>query len=314
MEADRLLAASADLGREPMPWVGVAAAPDLGEPRLGELVDALRVHLADSDLGHRNQLQNKEFRLRAERASARPPTASRADALAMRSALQRTRLGLLRYVRERSSQLRTVLRDAASAVPAGGSPDFETLVKAEADRFLVELDEEITGAVQAATIELGLANRVASPIEPDRQEPPDVSRSPSSSRRLEGRLMTVLGVGFGLGIALASSRLLAGLAPGLSLAGLAAGSVAGLALVVWVVRVRGLLHDRALLDRWVTEVGATLRWHGEAMVAERLLVAESEWVRVRPRGPLERDSNRGREVGFRHPQWDHAVVTDQYEW
>ncbi|MDT5072510.1 MAG: hypothetical protein QOH82_1830 [Mycobacterium sp.] len=314
MEADRLLAASADLGREPLPWVGVAAAPDLGEPRLGELLDVLRVHLADPDLDRRNQLQNKEFRLRAERARARPPTVSRADALALRSALQRTRLGLLRYVRERSSQLRAVLRDAASAVPAGGSSAFEALVKVEADRFLAELDEEITGAVQAAAIELGLADRVGRPFEPARQDPPDVSRSPSSSRRLEGRLMTVLGVGFGLGIALGSSRLLAGLAPGLSLAGLAAGSVAGLALVVWVVRVRGLLHDRALLDRWVTEVGATLRWHGEAMVADRLLVAESEWVRVRPRGPLERDSNRGREVGFRHPQWDHAVVTDQYEW
>jgi hypothetical protein len=294
--------------------VGVAAAPDLGEPRLGELLDVLRVHLADPDLDRRNQLQNKEFRLRAERARARPPTVSRADALALRSALQRTRLGLLRYVRERSSQLRAVLRDAASAVPAAGSSDFEALVQVEADRFLVELDEEITGAVHAAAIELGLADHVGRPFEPARQDPPDVSRSPSSSRRLEGRLMTVLGVGFGLGIALASSRLLAGLAPGLSLAGLAAGSVAGLALVVWVVRVRGLLHDRALLDRWVTEVGATLRWHGEAMVAERLLVAESEWVRVRPRGPLERDSNRGREVGFRHPQWDHAVVTDQYEW
>jgi hypothetical protein len=199
-------------------------------------------------------------------------------------------------------------------VPAGGSSAFEALVKAEADRFLVELDEEVTGAVQAAAIELGLADHVGSPLDVGRQDPPDVRRSPSSSRRLEGRLMTVLGVGFGLGIALASSRLLAGLAPGLSLAGLAAGSVAGLALVVWVVRVRGLLHDRALLDRWVTEVGATLRWHGEAMVAERLLVAESEWVRVRPRGPSEWEPHQGRELDVRLPAVAHTDVTDQYEW
>jgi hypothetical protein len=126
--------------------------------------------------------------------------------------------------------------------------------------------------------------------------------------------MTVLGAGFGLGIALASSRMLAGLAPGLSFAGLAAGSVAGFALVVWVVRVRGLLHDRALLDRWVTEVGATLRWHGEALVAERLLEAESEWMRVRPRGPCERDSHQGPGFGFRRPAAAQADVTDQYEW
>ena len=87
----------------------------------------------------------------------------------------------------------------------------------------------------------------------------------------------MLGVGFGLGIALATSRLLSGLAPGLSFVALVAGAGAGAVLVAWVVRARGLLHDRALLDRWVTEVAATLRWHGEAMLAERLLDVESGW-------------------------------------
>ena len=122
--------------------------------------------------------------------------------------------------------------------------------------------------------------------------------------------MTVLGVGFGLGIALASSRLLAGLAPGLAVAGMAAGAVAGLALVVWVVRVRGLLHDRALLDRWVTEVASTLRWHGEATVAERLLFAESEWAKARlpesSRRPPDSASVDAKKIG--------RDVTEQYEW
>lgn len=114
--------------------------------------------------------------------------------------------------------------------------------------------------------------------------------------------MAVLGVGFGLGIALASSRLLAGVAPGLSVAGLTAGAAVGLAMMAWVVRARGLLHDRALLDRWVTEVGAALRWHGEAVVAERLLAAESAWAKARPT------------PGSVDPKWTREDITDQYEW
>jgi hypothetical protein len=37
---------------------------------------------------------------------------------------------------------------------------------------------------------------------------------------------------------------------------------------------RALLQERALFDRWVTEVVTTLRWHGEELVASRLLAAE----------------------------------------
>ena len=311
MEADRMLVAAGDTRRDSMPWVGVAAAPDLGEPCLGELVAVLRERLADPGLNRRNQWRSNEFRLQSERARARSATASRADALASRIVAQRTRLELLRCVRDRCSELRAELRDVAAAVPVGGSSDFEALVKAEAERAMVELDEDIASAVGAAATELGLDDHVGNALESGRrQDHPVVSRSPSSSRRLEGRLMTVLGVGFGLGIALASSRLLAGLAPSLSVAGLAAGAVAGLALVVWVVRVRGLLHDRALLDRWVTEVAANVRWHGEATVAERLLLAESQWAKARPREPSRRAPDSAsvdaKKIG--------RDVTDQYEW
>ncbi|MDT5176493.1 MAG: hypothetical protein QOJ95_691 [Mycobacterium sp.] len=279
MEADRTFAAR-DVRRGSMPWVGVAAAPDLGEPRVAELVDLLREGLADPELSHRNMLLRK---------MVRPATVvSRVDPVALRSALALVRLGLLRSVRDRCAELRTELRGAASAVPVGGSAAFEASVTSEAQQFLVALDREVTRAIGGVAAELGLDGRVQGQRAPVRL---DVSRPPSSSRRLEGRLMTVLGVGFGLGIALASSRLLAGVAPGLSAVGMAVGAVAGSALVLWVVRVRGLLHDRALLDRWVTEVGASLRWHGEAMVAERLLEAETEWLargRRRPRDEARR--------------------------
>ena len=93
--------------------------------------------------------------------------------------------------------------------------------------------------------------------------------------------MAVLGMGVALGIAVAVSRLLAGLLPGSPHLGPVAGFVVGLAMVVWVVRTRRLLHDRAVLDGWVTEVAAALRWHAESVVAERVLAAEVEWMRRR---------------------------------
>ena len=88
--------------------------------------------------------------------------------------------------------------------------------------------------------------------------------------------MMVLGAGFGLGVALAVSRLFADVAPGLTIAGLVAGGLVGLLLTVWVVGIRGVLHDRAVLDRWVTEVTTSLRSTVEELVATRVLAAEAE--------------------------------------
>lgn len=307
MAANRTLVAAWHGRLASMPWLGTAAAPDLGVARIDELVALLRKRLADPDLEHRNQLCANEFRMESQLARRPPVAAPRADAVMVRHVLQRTRLGLLRFTRDRCSELRAELRDAASAVGVGGSTAFERQVRAEAERFHVEVGDEIGRAVSAAWTEVAIASR-SEPIH--RQDPPEVDRAPSSSRRLEGRLMAVLGVGFGLGIALALSRLLAGLAPGLSAAGSAAGAAAGLALVVWVVRARQLLHDRALLDRWVVEVSSTLRWHGEAMVAERLLVAESEWVAARRRSA----SSPAQETAAVDPKWIREDVTEQYEW
>jgi hypothetical protein len=306
MAANRTLVAAWHTRLASMPWLGVAAAPDLGEARIDDLAAVLRERLADPDLVHRNHLRANESQKRSQPART-PPADSRADALVVRHVLQRTRLGLLRLTRDRCSELRAELRDAASAVGVGGSTGFETHVKAEAERFHVEVVDEIGRAVAAAATEVAITPR----SEPGpRQDPPDVDHAPASSRRLEGRLMAVLGVGFGLGIALALSRLLAGLAPGLSAAGSAAGAAAGLALVVWVVRARRLLHDRALLDRWVVEVCSTLRWHGEAMVAERLLAAESEWVAARRRS----GSSPAQEAAAVDPKMLRGDVTEQYEW
>ena len=100
----------------------------------------------------------------------------------------------------------------------------------------------------------------------------------------------ILGAGFGLGVALAVTRLFAGLAPGLTVAGLVVGGLVGLLLTVWVVGIRGLLHDRAVLDRWVTDVTTTLRSAMEERVATRVLAAETALTSAlgRPRGGRER--------------------------
>ncbi len=44
-------------------WVGAAAAPDLGEPRMDELVGVLRQRLSDPDAKRRNRLRAWEARL-----------------------------------------------------------------------------------------------------------------------------------------------------------------------------------------------------------------------------------------------------------
>jgi xanthosine utilization system XapX-like protein len=87
--------------------------------------------------------------------------------------------------------------------------------------------------------------------------------------------MMILGAGFGVGVALAVTRLFAGLPPSLTVAGLAAGGLVGLLLTVWVVGIRWLLHDRAVLDRWVSDVTATLRSAVEERVATRVSAAET---------------------------------------
>jgi predicted lipid-binding transport protein (Tim44 family) len=116
---------------------------------------------------------------------------------------------------------------------------------------------------------------LSAPAPPPPPSRPEVSQPPLKSRRLETQLMTILGAGFGLGVALAVTRLFAGLAPGLTIAGLVAGGLMGLLLTLWVVGIRALLHDRAVLDRWVTDVTAALRSAVEERVATRVLAAET---------------------------------------
>jgi hypothetical protein len=57
LAADRALLADRAPHYRHMPWVGVAAAPDLGDPTIDELVGLLRQRLADSNVQRRNRLR-----------------------------------------------------------------------------------------------------------------------------------------------------------------------------------------------------------------------------------------------------------------
>jgi hypothetical protein len=143
---------------------------------------------------------------------------------------------------------------------------------------------EVVGEVyEGTTTQLDdLARELDVPMElpPVEQLPTvDVAPPPLKSRRQETWLMMLLGVGFGVGVALTLSRLVAGVArrlnPAVEIAGAVACVAVGLAVTFLVVNLRALLHDRALLDRWVGDLTSSLRLAVEELVATRVLAAES---------------------------------------
>ncbi len=289
------LAARAPRYRD-VPWVGVAAAPDLGEQNVDELVELLRSRLGDADLKRRNRLRAWESRLQAviarhdkdgagadrqarvtalrERREAvlRERRVSKSErTIALRSQIQQARVQLAYFARNRCTSVRSELQEDASSMTRRGLPEFETYVGTRVSDVVGEVEAGVTRHLCDMATELGLTP----PETPPPAAPPTFAPPPLKSRRLETQLMMVLGAGFGLGVALGVSRLFAGLAPGLTIAGLVAGGLVGLLITVWVVSTRGLLNDRAMLDRWVGVVIGLLQGSVEERVATRVLDAEA---------------------------------------
>ncbi len=278
-------------------WVGAAAAPDLGEPRLDELVDLLRQRLADPDVTRRNRLRAWETRLhgiiagclaggdgadRMARVNAlhnkrddilrRRRLAKSERGIALRSRLKQAHVQLSHLARNRATSARGELAEDAAQVTRRGIGAFEPQVRTRMRDVIEDVDEGITAALADVASDLDLpAPPAAGPPPPL----PEIVGPPLKSRRQETQLMMILGAGFGLGVALVVTRLFAGLAPGLTAAGLVVGGAVGLAVTVWVVGIRGLLHDRGVLDRWVSDVVNVVRSALEERVATRVLVAET---------------------------------------
>ncbi|OMB99748.1 hypothetical protein A5733_05815 [Mycobacterium sp. NS-7484] len=295
-DADAAILAERDAHYRNMPWVGVAAAPDLGEPQLDDLVDLLTEQLADPDVTRRNRLRAWETRLEAvigryEADASGADRQARVDVLrerraeltrmrrltrtersiALRSQLQQARVQLGYFARNRCNSVRTELQEDVAGIGRRRIATFDEYARRRAEEVVGEVDEGVTTHLHALAGELDLPT----PPRAAAASAPALPAPPLKSRTAETRLMLVLGAGFGLGVAVAVSRLLAGAAPRLAVAGLVVGAVVGLLLAIWVVATRGLLHDRAVLDRWVTEITTTLRSTVEELVATRVLAAET---------------------------------------
>lgn len=280
-----------------VPWVGTAAAPERGEPRVDDLVAAVERVLADPDIGRRNRLRAWESRLhtvacRYEREADGAGRRSRVDALrerraallrqrrlsksertiALRSQAQQARAQLSYFARNRCTSVRSELQEDLGSLSRRKLPEFEPYARDRVEQVITEVDDGITEHLTDVAQVLDLA--VDPPAAPELPQV-DIGAPPLKSRRLETRLMMLLGAGFGAGVALTLSRLLADLTPGLTAAGLVACVAIGLAVTVWVVGTRGLLADRAVLDRWVGEATGTVRAAAEHLVATRVLAAES---------------------------------------
>jgi hypothetical protein len=280
-----------------VPWVGVAALPDCGEPQVDDLVAAVREQLADTDLTRRNRLRAWESRLQAvadryDRDADGAGRRARVEALreqrsailrqrrlsksertiALRSQTQQARVQLSYFARNRCASVRSELQEDAASLSRSKLPEFEAYARDRIGEVVAEVDEGTSAHLTEVGQSLGLA---ADPPAPAALPTVEIPAPQLKSRRLETRLMMLVGAGFGLGVALTLSRLLADLAPGLTAAGAVACAAVGLALTVWVVGTRGLLRDRALLDRWAGEATALLRSALEQLVATRVLGAES---------------------------------------
>ncbi|KMO69500.1 hypothetical protein [Mycolicibacterium obuense] len=236
---------AANEARWPSPtWVAAAAAPRLGVPRIDDVAAALAQQLSDP--------------LSVRRAAARAREAERAAYARRRVQLQQLRLELTSTVRHRCFAARAEL--LARVATMRHSAQVEDLVRSRCQQIRADIEAELDAQVTA---------RAPLPVLPDSPPPPF-----PSGRRLETQLMVVLGLGFGVGAAVVVARLIATLTTGPGWAS-AAGGVVGVALTAWVVRARGLLHDRARWERWTADVLAALRIELEEAVASRMLTVSA---------------------------------------
>lgn len=296
LSADRAALAEHDPRYRDVAWVGVAAAPELGESTLDELVDALRRGLGDAELTRRNRLRAWQTRLRgavrrhdedaagvgreARMAALREQRAeitrrgrlSKSErTVALSSQIQQARVQLTDFARNRCTSVRGELQEDASAMTRRRLPSFEAYVRKRVDEVVAEVNDGISNHLNDLATELGLTPPDRAPAPKN----PPVSPPPLKSRRLRTRWTMLLGAVLGVGLAAALSRLFANVGPAYTAAGLAAGALVGIGVAVWVVGIRGLLQDRAVLDRWVGEIIDELRAILERHVAERVLSAEA---------------------------------------
>lgn len=319
-----------------MAWVGAAAAPVRGEPRVDELVAELTKQLGDSDLQRRNRLRSWEFQLRTDadrvdrdaRAEGRRARVallqeqrdevvrqrrmSKSErSISLRSRISQARVQLSYFARKRCASVRGELCEDAATMTRRRLPEFEAYVRDRMADVVTEVDQGVSEHLADVAQELGLAADVSSATGTVPPAPQiEIGEPALKSRRLETQLMTLLGAGFGIGVALTLSRLFAHLAPGLAAVGAVVCVAVGVAVTAWVVRIRGLLRDRAVLDRWVGEATGALRSAVQERVALRVVAAESALTaELAERNETEAARAADRIAGLDRELREHAAAT-----
>lgn len=290
-------------------WVGAAAMPGRGEPRVDNLIAAVREQLGRADVTRRNRLRAWESRLQTvadrydrdadsagRRARVEALRAQRSSVLrerrltksertiALRSQTQQARVQLSYFARNRCASVRSELQEDAASLTRHELREFETYACRRIEEVVAEVDKGTSVHLADVAQVLGLLQTDLEADAVDRRTALcalpalpqiEIPAPPLKSRRRETWLMTLVGAGFGLGVALTLSWQLAELAPGLTVAGVVACVAIGLTVAIWVVGTRGLLRDRAVLDHWAGEATASLRSAVEQLVATRVMAAES---------------------------------------
>jgi hypothetical protein len=261
-----------------MPWIGVAAAPDLGGAKVDGLISAIESVLAEPHLALRNRLRAELTRhdavltglRRRRRAVLRAHERGRVDrAAVLRRRIQTVRLELSGCARRSCEWVRTEsLRDVDS-VTGRASSSFLTLVRQRAETALRDIDTAARQRFVEIEQELRLRSKPVTVAETSISFP-----SVPPARRLESRLATLLGLTFGLGVTLTLGRVLMDVPPPWGPVTLMASLLLGAGLGLWVAGTRGLLHRRANLDRWINEVAVALRAAIEERVVSQALATE----------------------------------------
>lgn len=287
-------------------WVGASAAPDLGEPDVEALVETITSVLFDGDLARRNELRASQswlMRLERERADALNALGAERDAvvrarrlarseqsIALRTEVQQSRVHLLDFARGGCVSTRATLRNTLVATPRCDLAAFPHWAAAMLADLAVDVVREADRRVGINGPGLnGLGTDSGVPRSPIGEVTFDTCPTPPRPSRQEAWLATLIGAGFGIGLALTIWRLLAGIAPDWSLECGVGCAGTGLALAIWTIRARRLIHDRGVLDRWVGDVVDRARTALEGWVSRRMLEVDAEWSEA----AAERDAHEG---------------------
>ena len=156
-----------------MPWLGVAAAPDIGAPDLDRLIEALRAVLAAPTLQRRNRLRawhSHILELRcpsepdglAELSERRAALLSRRQldksqqTITLRAQTQHARLQLSSFTRNRCAAVRAELQRDAAATTRRRRAVFVGHVRDRLAALAVEVDRAATARLAAAAADLRL--------------------------------------------------------------------------------------------------------------------------------------------------------------